>query len=193
MSTREVDPADIVTVYRIFAERAVELFNERGECLPQLMALWLGDEPGMLRDVFVIDPRLVNAMQRDDQAKDSLAILIRVLLAGMAIPPLGIEESEDPPRLVAHVTEAWSLVQHDAPKDATPEEIRAAALGPHEQVKDHPQRREVIMVSIHTAARSYHGLCPVVDEAGKRVAKFEPLRNDGMWHGRFTHQQGDAQ
>lgn len=187
MSTREPEAADITAAYEVFAKRAVETFNEKGQCWAQLAAITLGDEPGSVAHVTFVDPVLVNAMQRDERTKDALAILIRVLLGGKPLPVKGDKQPQLPPQIAVHLTEAWVLSQ-DAPKGATPEEIRAAALGPHEQLKDHPERREAILVSVHTAERSYHGMCPVTRSAdGKGVAEYAPMPTGGQWAGRFTH------
>jgi len=175
---REIDPADITALYDFFAKRACEIFNERKECAPQLALASLGDEPGDIGAVMLIDPRLVNALQENSRTKDALMMLIRVLLANKGAEELDLIPLPRPPAAIVHVTEMWQL--HD-------EQERPADGGSWENV---PGRRELILVTVHTKERSYPGFCPIDGAGDARTATYQPLAQGAEWGGRFSIQDG---
>jgi hypothetical protein len=162
MSTREPEAEHITAAYEFFAQKAVELFNDKKQLSPQLVAITLSDKPGWFGDMIFVDPKIINDLQKTGRSKDMLMMMIRLLLKTTG-------------GLVVHVTEAWHVASN------SPDVLNGTT-----EVKDLPDRGEVIMVTVHTAERSFPGLCPI--SSPERVATFEPLTSGGNFHGRFSMQ-----
>jgi hypothetical protein len=175
MSTREPEGADITAAYDFFAGKAVEIFNEKKKVQPQLVAVCLGDEPGTLGDMTFIESSLVNDLQETGESKDRLMLFIRLLLSKMGADLAGMTGTSGAPKLVVHLTEAWHLASK------SPDVYEGI-----DSLEDHPDRGEMIMVTVHTAERSFPGMCPI--SGPKRVATFKPIPVGGEWVGRFVMQ-----
>jgi hypothetical protein len=173
MSKRDIAPADIEALYDFFAKRACEIFNERKQCMPQLALVSLGDDPGDIGALLMVDPCLVNALQESSGTKDALMMLVRVLLANKGAEELDLVPLPRPPAAIVHVSEMWALDGDQQPP---------ADGGSFENV---PNRRELIMVTVHTKERSYPGVCPIDGAGDARTATYQPLAQGGEWRGRF--------
>ena len=159
MTRRDLEAADITAIYELHAQIGVARINEtQDELAPQLIAVNLDDDPGQIRSLMMIDPALINAMQRTDRTKDMLMALVRLLLSS----------GDDSPDAVVHVSEAWALSARKGTDDKDPLDGYAA-------VKDHPNRTEMLVVNVHTQARTYSGVCPIENDGGQRRAVFKPL------------------
>ena len=170
MRKRDLEMADITAIYDLHARIGVARINDTGnELMPQLIAVQMGDEPGEIGGLMMIDPALINAMQRTGQTKEMLMNLVRLLLSSG-------DMSAD---AVVHMSETW-VVSGSKARD------KQGLLDGHEEVRDHPDRTEAVMVNVHTAHRSYLGLCPIETDGGERRAVFKPLNSAGIVMGSFS-------
>ena len=180
ISNREIEPADIRAIYEQFTERACATFNKRKECPPQLALVALGEQPGDVAAEMFIDSNLVNELQRNARSKDALMKIIRFLLANPAgLAKFGIAPMPMPPAAVVHVTEMWMLKADHAPGE---DRDKAGNFA------DHPERREAILVAVHTRERSYPGVSFIEGTGDNRIATAGPFL-EGMT-GRLTVQDG---
>lgn len=158
MTRRDLEADDITAIYELHAKIGVARINETpDELMPQLIAVNMDDEPGRIGSLMMIDPTIINALQRTYRTKDMLMALVRLLLSS----------GDASPDAVVHVSEAWALSTTTGRDDH---------LDGYAEVKDHPYRTEALVVNVHTHARTYSGVCPInSDGAGNRRAVFKPL------------------
>lgn len=170
MKKRDLEMADITAMYELHAQTAVARINETGdELMPQLIAVQMSDEPGKIGGLLMIDPALVNAMQRTARTKDFLMTVVRHLLGS----------GDGAPDALVHVSETW-VVSGSKSRDTQ------GLLDGHEHVRDHPDRTEAVMVNVHTIDRSYFGMCPIEVDGTERRATFKPLDVTGAVTGRLS-------
>lgn len=175
MNDRPIETADITAIYQKFATAAVDTYNEHHKCPPILAAIEMRDAPGEVKQVIFMHPNIVNMFHESPESKDALMSLVRLLLSRRGAA--GWEhllELEKPfvPDAVVHVTEAWVLRKAaTSPKLAT---SGGEHLDGYDSVSEHPDKGEVLMVTVHTGHGTYGGFCPI-DDAVPKHATFEPL------------------
>jgi len=176
MTTRDLEPYDIEILYEGFARRAIEQFNEKKECAPQLVAVTMGNERGTIDDLIGLDPELVNALQRDGRRKDMLMMIVSAMLSQKGLPGINA---------VVHMTEVWISRALESQDDQRTRGLLAGDLTP----SDDPERGEAIAVFVHTKDHTYLGHCPITGSGAERSAEFEPLQMEGDTQGRFSMQE----
>lgn len=176
MSHRELSKVEVQTIYKFFASRAVEVFNEHGRFAPQLIVVMVlsdDDSTTTVGDALFIDSQLVDRMQHSSESKDALMTFVRVALSPLGPATLELLFDCRPgfrPDAVVHVTECWLV-----------DGARFDGVAPSE----HRNRREAIMVTVHTHEGSHAGMCPITaNDSDRRVAVVEPLL--GEFHGRLS-------
>ncbi len=174
--TREIEPADVTTLYERLANLSVEAFNEHKVFPPQLITIELGDETAEIKRMVFVDSYLVDQFHATAERKDLMMTFIRVLLsAGRAPFPAGTSLPELPegflPHAVVHISECWAVEK----PVSTAEPQSSDPLDGHGSVKRHPERGEVLMINVHTSERSYGGICPITGTGSERRASFGPL------------------
>lgn len=174
MSDRPIESADITAVYQKFATTAVDTYNEFHGCPPVLAAVQMRDAPGEVERVIFMPSNVVRMFHETPESKDALMALVRLLLSRReAAGWEHLLELEVPfvPDAVVHVTEAWILRKPAPPKLATSD---GEHLDGYDSVREHPDKGEALMVTVHTGHGTYAGICPI-DDAVPKHATFEPL------------------
>lgn len=168
--SRDLTEAEITAIYSAFASHAVEVYNEVGECLPQLVFVEMDDdaEQPTVRGVMSLDSKSVIAIQQMDRRKEVLMKLVRAALSDATTKALcrllGQPESEFRIDAVVHVTEVWLV---DGTEDPTLGETPPS---------EHPDRKEGIVVTIHTRQGTHSGVSRITSTDGaRRCAKVEPM------------------
>lgn len=156
-------------IYDHFAHKAVDIFNEQGECPPQLYGVWLNPKTGKPSDVAIIDMHLVRHFFMNDECKDQLRLFIQFLLK----TPLPGVPTTRPADLVVQISEAWTVSRTS--KNAEP-------YIPPSECDD---RCEIIMVLVHSSEHTAMGNCDIHDTP-ERHAEYGPLQTGGRFSGRFS-------
>lgn len=184
MEKRDLVMEDITELYRVHAQGAVNYINTTGkELMPQLAAVVMSDEPGKVRDVMVVDPRLVSALHCDDGAKDVLMKLVRLILQHGA--PAGGKNIA--PDAVVHIAEGWMVArQHTHDGQLNIRDLANGYLDGYASLDEHPDRVETLMVTVHTRHKSYGGICPITSTDAGRCATYVPLDPKGIMLGRLS-------
>lgn len=181
---RELVEHDVTSLYQHFATTAINIVNEGRECHSQLALVKMDDaEPGKVAHLGFIEPEIVNMLQKSSTTKDFLMLLIADLLAGDKISP----SAPFVPDAIVHVSEVW-VVTRIGPMPADPQEAERKLSGECDELSDHPDRTEALIINVHTARRSYVGMCPITRSGSERRAQFKPLRQ-GPTIGRMTLHQ----
>jgi len=184
--TRELVEDDIASLYQHFAAASIGIVNEGRECHSQLALVKMDDaEPGKLAHLGFIEPEVVNMLQQSSTTKDFLMLLISELLKGDKISP----SAPFVPDAIVHVSEIW-VVQR---KGRIPADLREAErqLGCEcDDLSEHPDRTEALVIAVHTKDRSFMGICPITGQGSERRAEFKPLHK-GPTVGRMTMHQDD--
>jgi hypothetical protein len=182
---RLVQPPDLAAlprVYEFLAARAVAALAVDGGLHPALLALAV--PPGATSPVAtaLIDPQLVDALQRDATRKEALMALVRSLLSVEHPLHQSVADAMGArPNLIVHVSEAWMVAQ---PIEAGRESLERFKGS----LEHHPARTEAITISMHCLRGSFIGVCPMTrDAAGRATATVRPLdMNAEIWRGRFN-------
>lgn len=161
--TREPVPEEVAVLYEALAEVFVAVFNKTQQLAPELVAIELLEPEGIKCER--INPRVVGKMLAAPRGKEVLMTLVRCLLtepgAVVSLVPEGFA-----PHVVVHAGEAWAVCCGDGDAD-----LRNLPRS----LADHPERREVIAISIHTRHGTRGGICPISGTGAERRATYQPL------------------
>lgn len=168
MPNRPIEADDIHAIYDLTAHIAVDRVNESpDELMPLMIAVHIGEKPGKIKNMMIVDPVLINMMQRNGHTKDMLMSVVRGLLS----------TKSDAPDAVVHMSETWMVARSE--RDAND------PFDGHDSLADHPARTEAVMVNVHTRIGSYVGLSPITTEGGRRRATFTALNLSEVRFGRM--------
>lgn len=159
----------IQEIYDHFAHKAVDIFNEQGECPPQLYGVWVNPETGKPSDIAIIDMHLVRHFFSSNESKDQLRLFIEFLLE-TPLPGVPLDRPAD---LVVHISEAWTVSR------------TSKNVEPYIPPSECDDRRETIIVLVHSEGNTAMGACDIHDTP-KRHAEYGPLQTGGRFSGRFS-------
>lgn len=174
---------DFRLIYDSLAQKAVENFNAHGELVPVILEVVL-NEPGKLPQVTPVNPAFVFEMFNEGAAgMERLGQLVRLALTrGSPMREAMVSAGVTPPDLLVQINEAWvrsvtGKSPHDVPRDGIPP-------------SEHPDRKEAILVLIHTPEETVMGSCPILENP--RRAEFAPIHLNMKVASRFSvPQKGD--
>ena len=168
---RELQWADIEAAYQHVATRAVETICHGQELLPAALLIWLAEtRPGAVERCEAFPPEITLWAFRSSAGKARLGVLIRECLAPA---PAG----ETLPYVIVVVSEAWTV-------KSVPGETRPFAERPF---AERPDRRDVLMVAVHTTLSTHMGASPIETSAdGARHCTLQPLDSDARISGRLS-------
>ncbi|SRR5258705_9010392 len=147
-------------IYEHYARTAVKNFNQDGQCFPQLHALWCDPGQGEITNIVVIDSRLVIKFFEDSTMKQAMMLFVDGMLT---LPPPTRVDEDRPADFVVQISEAWAVTrQSKAAADAVTAPSKCA------------DRREVIIISVHSKNRTFSGACPIHD-APTRHAEYNGM------------------
>lgn len=127
---------------------AVSIVNSGVEAEPMVFLIAL-DEFGKALSFDAMPPELVNRLQRDAHSKEGLAAFMRAQLAS---------RNAD---LIVHITETWMLAFD--PKDETSMRRYKEIMSGGVRVGQMRQRKEALMVAMHTREGTCAAFMPIED------------------------------
>lgn len=160
-------PPGVKLVYDHFARMAVDIFNDRAEFLPKLFAVYLNASHEKITDIALIDSLIVIEFFRNHERGRLLQLFVRTMLEQPGL----LDDKTRLPNFIVQINEAWQ-VRSNCPKQTGP-------------LSEHPDRREVILVMLHSLDATAIGHCPIHD-APNRHAEYAPLGKYTTIGGRMT-------
>ena len=164
-----------------FAAIAIAIFNNGEEVAPQLFLL-RPDSTGQ-GAMAALPPEMMRQFFGAEGGKDQLARLLEsVLTEGHPLRQQVKEAAGFEPTVLVQVNEAWALLE---PQEEDLEKLAAGGT-----LAKHPQRREVVLVALHTRFGSFPTYHLVEDKPHRHCVQGPMQRSDELaFKGRFSMQE----
>lgn len=164
----------IKTLHDQYSKIAISIFNDGNEVTPQCILIGLDDDVNVI-NAEPTPPELMRFFFGSEHGKNVFAIYLRDLLDDNHEVHQGAKTAFGfAPKAIVQINEAWMRMADKDGLDGPPP-------------SQHPDRKEVILVSIHTREGTTINMHKIMDQP-KRHAVFSEIRFDGEASGRFAMQ-----
>lgn len=151
-------PHEVIrALYRRLATGACQIINSGEEAHPVILVMTVS-EHGTILSFDSVSPALVNQLQRHARTKDMLSAFIRGQL---------VARNAD---VIVHITEGWGLMFDKSSGDPAValqryKDMSASGVS----IKDMPQRRDTLIVTMHVREGSCAGIMEIEPGPPRRV------------------------